>query len=193
MSESWDDFAEEWDLNPEVILYAENAFKSLIEEIDISFLNILDFGCGTGILTEKMSHSAGNVVAIDNSAKMIDVLSAKNIKNTTSLAIDIFTADLKSAAGFDRKFDLITASSVFNFVDDYGTALTILKNHLAPNGRLIQWDWYSNGTSTGFTPEMIEAAYANAGFSVLKIKKAFELTGERGTMPVIMAIASPQY
>ena len=193
MSESWDDYADDWDLNPDVIRYADNAYETLIREIDLAGLNILDFGCGTGSLAKKMAAIAAQVVAIDKSAKMIKVLAAKKINNIEALDLDICKANLKSVPAFRRKFDLVTASSVFSFVADYHATLSIIKKHLAPNGRLVQWDWYSDGTGNGFTTQMIETAYQEAGFSSLKIEKAFDLTSERGTMSVIMAIASPQF
>ena len=193
MSESWDDYADEWDLNPDVIRYAENAYKTLIRNIDITGLNILDFGCGTGLLTEKMATTAEQVIALDNSARMIDILTAKNIRNVNTLTIDLATADLKSYPSLMQKFDLITASSVFSFVEDYAATISKLKTLLAPNGRLIQWDWYSDGDGSGFTPDTIENAYQQAGYNPMKIEKAFELNSEHGSMSVIMAIASPQF
>lgn len=193
MSESWDDYADEWDLNPDVIRYADSAYETLIREVNLAGLNILDFGCGTGSLAQKMAATAARVVAIDNSAKMINVLAAKNISNVKPLALDLSTTDSKSIPALNRKFDLITASSVFSFVEDYVATLTTLKKQLAPNGQLIQWDWYSDGTGMGFTREMIEKAYQDAGFTPLKIEIAFDLTSEHGTMPVIMGVASTQF
>mgnify|MGYP000280081619 CR=1 FL=1 len=48
MSNEWDEYAENWDVDPSVEQYAKNAFSDLLESIDINGLTVLDFGCGTG-------------------------------------------------------------------------------------------------------------------------------------------------
>ncbi len=35
MSDSWDDYADEWDTNIDVISYSEKAYKSLVREVNI--------------------------------------------------------------------------------------------------------------------------------------------------------------
>lgn len=55
MSESWDDYADEWDDNGDDIRYSEEALRTLNGAYYPAGLDILDFGCGTGLLTEKLS------------------------------------------------------------------------------------------------------------------------------------------
>jgi len=74
MSDSWDDYAEGWGSNADVILYSEKAYESLCEVLNPEGLTILDFGCGTGLLTEKLAQPSHRVVALDPSEKMISVL-----------------------------------------------------------------------------------------------------------------------
>ena len=57
MTAEWDAYADDWDSNPDVIRYAEAAFESLVRITALDGLDILDFGCGTGLLTEKMARS----------------------------------------------------------------------------------------------------------------------------------------
>ena len=71
MSNEWDEYAENWDVDLTVKQYAKNAFSTLIDEISINELSILDFGCGTGALTELLNHNAKHIVAIDPSSAMI--------------------------------------------------------------------------------------------------------------------------
>ena len=80
MSDSWDDYAKEWDVNIDAISYSEKAHETLANEVNIEGKNILDFGCGTGLLTERMSPLASNIVAIDASSKMIAILQSKKFQ-----------------------------------------------------------------------------------------------------------------
>ena len=65
VSESWDQYAAEWDTNPAVILYAQKAYETLTGVVDPVGLDVLDFGCGTGLLTEKIAAVANRIVALD--------------------------------------------------------------------------------------------------------------------------------
>ena len=77
VASDWDEYADGWNDNEDVVKYAEYAFKSLREVTDVKGLNILDFGCGTGNLTELMANTANRVVGIDISPRMISVLKSK--------------------------------------------------------------------------------------------------------------------
>ena len=144
-------------------------------------LNILDFGCGTGNLTEKMATKANQIVAIDGSAKMISILKNKQIKNIKAQQLDLKEGDIA------EKFDLITASSVFGFVTDFAATLKMLKGMLNPEGLLVQWDWLGTGEDDfGFSPEQLKSAYQTAGFEDVKISQPFSLTKSEGEKKVVM-------
>ena len=55
---NWDEHAVYWDDYADARQYSKNTFETLKGLIDLNGLNILDFGCGTGILTEYMSPAA---------------------------------------------------------------------------------------------------------------------------------------
>lgn len=185
----WDEYADGWNDNEDVVKYSEYAFKSLREVINVKDLNILDFGCGTGNLTERMAETAQHVVGIDISTAMISVLKSKNIPNIEAIAMDIMKEDLLHHPAFSRKFDLITASSVMGFVDDFQGILEALKPLLAPNGILVQWDWLGEeGNQVGFGSDQLVSAYVRAGYNEFKITLPFEITSDAGSMKVIMAM-----
>ncbi len=187
-----DDYAGEWDTNSDVINYSEKAFDSLCEFMDLKGLRVLDFGCGTGLLTEKIVHVASSVVAVDASAKMIEVFQRKNIHNVESLACEISKDSINNHAIFEPRFDLIVASSVCAFVPDYENTLSTLKLLLKDGGTFIQWDWKRSNSEDdfGFTNEIITNTYANVGLSVVRVCEAFSLTSDKGEMQVLMGIAN---
>jgi 2-polyprenyl-3-methyl-5-hydroxy-6-metoxy-1,4-benzoquinol methylase len=191
MSDSWDDYADGWDSNPDVIEYSEKAFDSLSKFTSLEGLNVLDFGCGTGQLTEKIARVASSVVAIDSSSKMIEVLKNKNIHNVNSLSCEISRNSINNNPVFEADFDLIVASSVCAFVPDYEKTLSELKLLLKEGGTFVQWDWKRSNEEDdfGFTNEIIATAYSNVGLSLIRVTEEFSLTSEKGTMQVLMGIA----
>ena len=134
MSESWDEYAEAWDDNADVISYSKKAFDALCETINPEGLNILDFGCGTGQLTERLSPIANRILALDSSKKMISVLNNKQLSNVDTLVCELTDETIKSNVSLHSKFDLIVASSVCSFLPDCESTLILLKTLLKPSG-----------------------------------------------------------
>ncbi len=55
MSESWDQYAEGWDSNADVILYSKKAYDALCEILSLEGLTILD--CNSLILPQLGRHN----------------------------------------------------------------------------------------------------------------------------------------
>lgn len=191
MSDSWDDYAEEWDTNSDAIAYSERVFESLLNEVDIEGLNIFDFGCGTGLLTERMSPLANRIVALDLSGKMIDVLESKNLPNVVSISEPLTSQVIGNNSAFIDKFNVIVASSVFSFLSEYVSTLKLLKSLLVPDGLLLQWDWLSPGEDSefGLSETDVNESLTEAGFYQVSITNPFSLASSKGTMPVVMGVA----
>ncbi len=190
MSDGWDDYAQDWDVNPDVIKYSQLAFDSLSTHLNPSDLNVLDFGCGTGLLTEKIAAVANSVVAVDSSTKMIDMLKDKKLANVNALACEISEDSINANSILKSGFDLIVASSVCAFIPDFEKTLADLKTLLNPGGLFIQWDWKCTEEEPdfGFNHEIITNAYLEVGLSVVKVTTEFSLKNEKGTREVIMGI-----
>ena len=91
MTEDWDDYAENWDRDAQPRQFSEQAFASLKTHVSMGVevhenARILDFGCGTGLLTEKLAPLAKEVIAVDTSPKMLDVLRTKPFPMSRSFA-----------------------------------------------------------------------------------------------------------
>ena len=191
MSDNWDDYAKEWDTNSDAISYSEKAYKSLIKETNIKGKRILDFGCGTGLLTERLSPLAHNIVAIDTSDKMISVLQSKKLPNITALSKPLTSELIMNNSVFSNKFDIVVASSVFSFLPNYDSILKLLKSLLVADGLLIQWDWLSPDSNhdVGLSETTIKQSLNKAGYIQVTLTKPFSLSTKKGNMPVVMAVA----
>ena len=193
---NWDEHAKNWDRYPRVRSFADQAFASLIAYVNV-YANdwrtkrLLDFGCGTGLLTEKLAPLAKEVVAVDTSPDMIDQLRRKEIENVTAICADIDDQDVHACAPWFTGFDLIVASSVCGFLPNYAFTIGVLSNALRTNGFFVQWDWYSTGDDEfGLTVARVSDAFGSAGLKCLYIGTAFAVPFEDGELPVLMGVAA---
>ncbi|MFC1536815.1 class I SAM-dependent DNA methyltransferase [Pseudomonadota bacterium] len=192
MSDSWDEYADEWDSDESAIIFADKAFSSLNSVVDYEKPTVFDFGCGTGLLTERLSSVSNRVVALDSSEKMIAVLNHKRLPNVSTLALDLSTESIKENPELQLKFDLVVASSVCGFLPDYDTTLKVIKSLLADKGTFIQWDWLASteGADFGLTESRVKSALMNAGFNNISINQPFSMESSDCFRKVLMAVAS---
>lgn len=190
LSNEWDEYAENWDVDPSVEQYAKNAFSELLDSININGLTVLDFGCGTGALTQLMSPSVESIVAIDPSSEMIKLLDKKALNNVTSICDYLSSELVQNFPELENKFDLIVASSVCGFLPDYEMTLSLLKSLLKKDGLFVQWDWLSEDDSSGMglSEKRVKQAFLASGFVSIKVNSPFIMNSSKGNMPVLMAI-----
>ena len=190
---SWDELAADWDTRADTGLYAERAFESWNRNVAPMFSNlaesrVLDFGCGTGLLTEMLAPLCREVVAIDSSARMIDVLQnkivEKRIGNITPLVTTLDSAAISEIPELSGKFDLVVASSVCSFLPDYVSTIRELSSTLKSGGLFVQWDWQSK-----MPIERIQSAYEESGMISLTVEEAFAMTMDNESEPVVLGIA----
>ena len=144
LNNEWDEYAESWDIDPAVDEYANKAFDELVKTVNLEGLTVLDFGCGTGTLTQLISPKVKSIIAIDPSAEMIKFLNKKSLTNVKTISNYLCEDVIKKHPELSSKFDLIIASSVCGFLPSYEETLTLLKSLLKVNGIFIQWDWLAN-------------------------------------------------
>jgi len=190
MNDTWDEYANGWDKNPDARNYSEKAFQRLLEVAEIEGALVFDFGCGTGLLTEKIAPHATAIVALDNSEKMIEILKGKNLRNVEAIFGSLEDFLMPSETKKPTRFDLVVASSVCSFVSDYEGTLQKLHTILKPGGRLVQWDWFSPDGSShpGFTKKQISTAMTQAGFQAVSVSDGFTMLGEKDEALVLMGV-----
>ena len=97
--------------------------------------NILDFGCGSGVMLPFLAEQSKHVTAID-----IDLHPLEKVKQHIPLAanVQIIDANQTPISKLPQKsFDLINALDVLEHVDDLPQTLAQLMNLLKPNGQLL--------------------------------------------------------
>lgn len=92
--------------------------------------HILDVGCGTGTLTEKIAETGAVVTGIDASPEMI--AKAKQ----TYPNIEFFVKE-GSNFSFDKKFDAAFSNAAFHWIKDQQSLLQCIYDSLKDGGRLV--------------------------------------------------------
>jgi len=85
---------------------------------------VLDLGCGTGFITEKL----GNVVGIDYSINMLKLCQK---------GLNLVCANAELLPFKDNSFDTIISMTVLQDVDDVVSSVSEIKRVLKPDGRII--------------------------------------------------------
>ncbi|MCR9773361.1 class I SAM-dependent methyltransferase [Vibrio harveyi] len=188
MAQDWDGLAKNWESNPATDEFAQSVFAQLQQLTQLDGIKVLDFGCGTGQLSQLLSPSAKEIVALDASEAMIEELDKKELENVEPV-VDALTRGLVAQhPAFRGQFDLVVASSVLAFIEDYETSLEIAHSLLNAGGHFVHFDWIADSTKEGFTLAKSENALIKAGFTEVETKKVFEITSDGHTMSVLMGV-----
>ncbi len=96
---------------------------------------ILDLGCGGGILSETLAEEGANILAIDQSKKLIN--EAKKRAKSKKLKIDYQYQSIKNLKGKRAKFDVILCMEVVEHVQDYRNFIKLAFECLKKDGIII--------------------------------------------------------
>ena len=116
------------DINPLRVNYINDLFP-------LDKKNILDVGCGGGILAESMAKLGGNVTGIDQSQIAIKIAQLHAKENNLSIDYKLLNIEefLKKNT---KKFDVITCLEMIEHVPDPASIITSCAKKLKKNGRL---------------------------------------------------------
>ena len=117
-------------------------------------LNILDIGCGGGLISEPMARLGANVTGIDASAKNIKVASLHSKKS--NLKIKYINASPEKM-GEKEKFDIILNLEIVEHVDNIDLYIQSCKNLLKKNG--LMFTATINRTLMSYVKAIIGAEY----------------------------------
>ena len=124
--------------NPTRIKYIKeniiNHFKLKNKFRPLSGINILDIGCGGGLLSEPMSRMGANVTGIDASDKNIQIAKLHAKKN--KLKINYFCSSPEKLK-ITKKFDVILNMEIVEHVEDTDFFLKSCSKLLKKNGLMF--------------------------------------------------------
>lgn len=107
------------------------ALRPLIGEV--AGLDVLDIGCGDGLLAAELAADGAHVTGIDPDAAMLRAAAER----ATGREIRLVQGRVEALPFPDASFDLVTAVTVLCFVRDETAAWREMARVLRPGGRLV--------------------------------------------------------
>ena len=109
--------------------------REIIERIygnDISFENMADLGCGTGLSGIAFRGCAKNIVGIDLSREMLDIASDKGVYDILLQGDIIEVLD-----GLDKEFDFFLAADVIIYFQELDDLFAAIRKKAAPGALFV--------------------------------------------------------
>lgn len=192
-----------WDSNPLVHILSLRAWEAIQNHVPSSLsgrLDVLEIGCGTGLLSLQVAPAVSRLVAVDAADGMIEVLKAKLKKpdmpsNIIPLAIMLEDPEderLPPADGADGKrlkFDLVLSHMVLHHIPDLKQVLTTMLGCLKEGGMVALTDFEDFGPEAkrfhpeakmggverhGIRREWMAQLMKEIGFKDVKVEVAWE-------------------
>ena len=178
--------AARWDDNPTRVKLAEDVVKAITDRISLTpEMDVLDFGCGTGLLTFLLHPHVGSITGADSSAGMLATFREKaltfGLDDVATLHVDPEQGD--SLGG---PYDLIVSNMTLHHIADPAALIRLLHTHLAPGGHLCLADldlddgeFHADNTGVyhfGFDRNVLRQMFADAGFTAVSDVTATAIT-----------------
>lgn len=169
----FDSVAATWDANPVRVKLAHDVVQAIRGTIPLTpDTDVLDFGCGTGLLSLGLLPMVRSITGIDSSQGMLDVLNEK-IRGQGFRNMKTICADLAQGDPLPGQYDLVVSSMAFHHIQQTEPLLKALYSALRPGGWIAIADLDSDD---GKFHESTEGVFHN-GFDRSVLKNGFERAG----------------
>ena len=185
---NFDQDAASWDQLPRRVKLAQDIAQSMIRELSPTpDMDVLDFGCGTGLLTLALQPFVHSITGVDSSPGMLDVFKTKikeqHLSNVKANHLDLDKGDILSGS-----YHLIVSSMTLHHVKNISSLLKQCYSILLPAGRLAIADldlddgkFHSNNDGVfhfGFDRTKLRKVFSEAGFNNVQDISAAEVEKE---------------
>ena len=131
-TERFDQAASTWDEDPARVGLARAVADQILQRLgQTSNMDVLDFGCGTGLLTLALQPHVRSVTGADSSAGMLGVLERK-VQTLGLESVRPYLLDSSHPLASAGSFDLIASSMTLHHVRDlpelFGAFRALLRN-----------------------------------------------------------------
>jgi len=184
----FDKEAAQWDAQSRRVKLANDVARAIIREINPSVtMDVIDFGCGTGLLTLNLQPFVKSITGLDSSQEMLGMLekkvAAQGLSNVQTQFVDI-----ENKRGIDGSYDLIVSNMTLHHVPDTAALFKEWFRILRPKGQLCFADldaedgsFHPDNTGVfhfGFDREKLRQLLQDAGFSDVRDTTASTITKE---------------
>jgi len=95
--------------------------------------NIIDVGCGGGILSESLAKLGASVTGIDMGEEPLNIAKLHALESNIEVNYELITAEEKAQAS-PEKFDIVTCMEMLEHVPDPSSVVAACANMVKPNG-----------------------------------------------------------
>ncbi len=193
-----------WDEDPFKVKLANDIADTIIREMAITkHMDILDYGCGSGLVTLRLQPLAGTVTGMDSSRGMLEVLQGK-IERQGLRNVKTRLADLEEGFDGEDKFHLIVSSMTLHHIHEPGHLFARFFDLLLPGGYVAIADLDSEDGSFhqdnagvvhfGFDRSRLKGSFLQAGFgevrdlTAARVRRVVADGGEK-EFPIFLVIA----
>ena len=170
---NFDKEAAMWDEHPARVKLAEDVARGMIQQVMFKpDMDVLDFGCGTGLLTLRLAPLVKSITGMDTSQGMLDVLKAKITQQGQT---NVYVKPIHDRALRPDSYDAIVSSMTFHHIEHVEPLLRQLFQALKAPGHLCvadldldQGEFHEDNTGVfhfGFERTALHAWFRNTGFS----------------------------
>jgi SAM-dependent methyltransferase len=194
MTQRFDQEAATWDENPRRVRLAKTVAETIAKQVPLSrSLEVLDFGCGTGLLTMNLRSLVGTITGADTSPGMLGELRQK-VQSQDN--VELFLLTQEDGCGLKGTYDLIVSSMTLHHVRELAPLFRSFRDHLRTGGKVALADLDAeDGTfhekaddvfHLGFERKEFKAVLAEAGFVDLNDVTAFEIRRNSRDYPIFL-------
>jgi putative AdoMet-dependent methyltransferase len=198
MADLFKEKAQDWDVNDMVRGLSLGIGAAIREHVALdSSMRVMDFGAGTGLITQQVADKVGRVTAVDVSEAMLEKLAAKvDIKGK----VDVLCQNIVEQP-IGTQFDLIVSAMAMHHVEDTDKLIQRFAEHVKPGARVALADLDAEDGSfhpedtegvyhTGFEREEFMALLEKHGFQDIRFVTAHTVNKEEKSYPIFLALAT---
>lgn len=198
MVDLFEDKAGDWDTRPVPAQISDGVFAAMRAAVPLTpELEVMDFGAGTGLVSERVAPLVGTIVAVDVSPAMLERLAAKPALQGKA---EVVCQDITQRP-LDRQVDLVVSAMAMHHVEDTRALMQAFHDHLRPGGRVALADLDAEDGSfhppgiegvyhDGFDREALAALMVEAGFEPPVFTTACTVDKDEKRYPVFLVTAT---
>lgn len=198
MTDLFKEKAEDFDKRDVPRLLSEGIGACIVDKVALDpHMEVLDFGAGTGLITQHIAERVRSVTAVDVSDAMLGKLASKDqLKGK----VDILCQDILERP-IGRQFDLVVSAMAMHHVEDTDLLVQRFGEHLKAGGRVALADLDAEDGSfhpedtegifhAGFDRERLGSILEKHGFRAIDFMTAVTVEKEERRYPVFLVVAT---
>lgn len=198
-TQRFDQAAATWDDNPRRVSLAKAVAEAIGKRVQLSpTMAVLDFGCGTGLLTLNLRPRVGAITGADTSSGMLEALRRK-LTDQGLTGVESFQLRPEEGYAIRGTYDLIVSSMTLHHVPELVPLFRRFRDHLREGGQVALADLDTEDGSfhdqvedvfhLGFERDQVTDWLREAGFEGIETVTAHEMRRNGRDYPIFLVTA----